>query len=96
MMASHTLGSALGHFTATTIGLGFERGAVVFAGLSAIVAAAHYFTKMPDNVLFWAAYVRTRPLGAALSDTLTKPHTEGGWRSAGSRHRRRLRQRWLC
>ncbi len=78
ILVSNTLGTALGDFTATTTGLGFERGALIFAGLIALVAAAHYLTKLPDSVLFWAAYVLTRPLGATLGDTLTKPHTEGG------------------
>ncbi|MFL5544686.1 MAG: hypothetical protein ACJ792_08260, partial [Gemmatimonadaceae bacterium] len=44
----------------------------------AIVAAAHFFTKIPTSILFWAAYVLTRPLGATLGDTLTKPIAEGG------------------
>ena len=43
-----------------------------------LVAAAHFFTKLPDSWLFWAAYVLTRPLGATLGDTLTKSHPEGG------------------
>jgi uncharacterized membrane-anchored protein len=78
ILVSNTLGTALGDFTADDAGLGFERGALVFAGLIAIVAALHYFTKISDSVLFWAAYVLTRPLGATLGDTLTKPHDEGG------------------
>lgn len=78
ILVSNTLGTALGDFTATTTGLGFERGALVFAGLIALVAAAHYLTNIQDSVLFWAAYVLTRPLGATLGDTLTKPHAEGG------------------
>jgi uncharacterized membrane-anchored protein len=78
ILVSNTLGTALGDFTADDAGLGFERGALVFAGLIALVAAAHYFTKISDSVLFWAAYVLTRPLGATLGDTLTKPHDEGG------------------
>lgn len=78
ILISNTLGTALGDFTATSAGLGFERGALVFAGLIALVAAAHYFTKIPNSVLFWSAYVLTRPLGATLGDTLTKPHEEGG------------------
>jgi uncharacterized membrane-anchored protein len=60
------------------LGLGFERGALVFAGLIALVAAAHYFTRLPDSILFWSAYILTRPLGATLGDTLTKPRAEGG------------------
>jgi uncharacterized membrane-anchored protein len=78
ILVSNTLGTALGDFTATTAGLGFERGALVFAGLIALVAAARFFTRLPGSVLFWAAYVLTRPLGATLGDTLTKPHAEGG------------------
>jgi uncharacterized membrane-anchored protein len=78
ILVSNTLGTALGDFTATTTGLGFERGALVFGALLAVVAAARYFTRIPGAVLFWAAYVLTRPLGATLGDTLTKPHDAGG------------------
>jgi len=78
ILVSNTLGTALGDFTADDAGLGFERGALVFAGLIAMVALAHYFTKTSDKVLFWAAYILTRPLGATLGDTLTKPHAQGG------------------
>jgi uncharacterized membrane-anchored protein len=78
ILVSNTLGTALGDFTATDTGLGFERGALVFAGLLALVAAANFFTKIPKSALFWGAYVLTRPLGATLGDTLTKPHAEGG------------------
>lgn len=78
ILVSNTLGTALGDFTADDAGLGFERGALVFAGLIALVAVAHYFTKISDSVLFWAAYILTRPLGATLGDTLTKPHADGG------------------
>jgi uncharacterized membrane-anchored protein len=79
ILVSNTLGTALGDFTADDAGLGFERGALVFAGLIAVVAALHYFTKISDRLLFWAAYILTRPLGATLGDTLTKPHEEGGF-----------------
>lgn len=63
---------------ATSSGLGFERGVLVFAGLLALVATAHFFTPIQKSVIFWAAYVLTRPLGATLGDTLTKSHAEGG------------------
>jgi uncharacterized membrane-anchored protein len=79
ILVSNTLGTALGDFVATDTGLGFERGALIFGGLIALVAAVHYFTRISDGVLFWAAYVLTRPLGATLGDTLTKPHAEGGF-----------------
>jgi uncharacterized membrane-anchored protein len=78
ILVSNTLGTALGDFVATTTGLGFTGGALVFAGLIVIVAALHFFTKIPTSVLFWAAYVLTRPLGATLGDTLTKPNVQGG------------------
>jgi uncharacterized membrane-anchored protein len=78
ILVSNTLGTALGDFVATDAGLGFEKGALVFAGLIAVVAALHYFTDIPDSVLFWSAYVLTRPLGATLGDTLTKPPEQGG------------------
>ncbi|MFN2599429.1 MAG: hypothetical protein ABR563_19845 [Pyrinomonadaceae bacterium] len=78
ILVSNTLGTALGDFTADDLGLGFQRGALVFAALIALVAAAHYFTKISESVLFWAAYVLTRPLGATLGDTLTKPFDAGG------------------
>jgi uncharacterized membrane-anchored protein len=78
ILISNTLGTALGDFTASTTGLGFETGALIFAGLIALVAAVHFFTKIPGPILFWAAYVLTRPLGATLGDTLTKPHADGG------------------
>ena len=64
---------------ASDTGLGFERGALVFTGLLMLVAFAHFWLKkIPPSVLFWAAYVLTRPLGATLGDTLTKPLAEGG------------------
>ncbi|MBA3655996.1 MAG: hypothetical protein H0W69_01440 [Gemmatimonadaceae bacterium] len=78
ILVSNTLGTALGDFAASSTGLGFGGGALVFAALLALIAAAHYFTKLSRAVLFWAAYVLTRPLGATVGDVLTKPTTEGG------------------
>ena len=94
ILVSNTLGTALGDFTSETLPdlmdkvakapaggwdpWGFELAAVMFAGLIAIVALLHVFKLAPQAVLFWAAYVLTRPLGATLGDTLTKPHAQGG------------------
>ena len=80
ILISNTLGTALGDFVAddTGLNLGFQRGALLFAGLIAVIAALHYFTRLPQSALFWSAYVLTRPLGATLGDTLTKPHSQGG------------------
>ena len=78
ILVSNTLGTALGDFVADTSGLGFTGGALLFAALIAIVTALHFFARLPTNILFWAAYVLTRPLGATVGDTLTKPTAEGG------------------
>lgn len=78
ILVSNTLGTALGDFTADDLGLGFQKGALVFFVLIAVVAAAYFFTRIPRATLFWAAYVLTRPLGATLGDTITKPYVQGG------------------
>lgn len=78
IVVSNTLGTALGDFVASDTGLGFQGGALIFGTILALVAAAHFLTRIPGNVLFWAAYVLSRPLGATLGDTLTKPRAEGG------------------
>ncbi len=81
ILVSNTLGTALGDFTAddTGLNLGFELGALLFAGLITVVAVLHWRRWAPQAVLFWTAYVLTRPLGATLGDTLTKPHAQGGF-----------------
>jgi uncharacterized membrane-anchored protein len=78
ILVSNTLGTALGDFVADDAGLGFQKGALVFAGLIVVVGLLHLFAKAPRSIVFWAAYVLTRPLGATLGDTLTKPSEEGG------------------
>ena len=79
ILVSNTLGTALGDFVATTAGLGFERGALVFASLIAVVALLYHYRLLASTILFWAAYVLTRPLGATLGDTLTKAPSDGGF-----------------
>lgn len=74
---SQTLGTALGDWVADS-GLGYEGGALVFAGALIIVAAAYFFTKAFRVPLFWAAFILTRPLGATLGDYLDKPRVLGG------------------
>ena len=78
ILASNTLGTALGDFLAKGSGLGYEGSALVFAGLIAIVAAGYFFTAISHTLLFWAAFILTRPLGATLGDLLTKPLPDGG------------------
>jgi uncharacterized membrane-anchored protein len=75
---SQTLGTALGDWMADTGGLGFGGGALVFAAALAVVAAAYFWTSISHVLLFWAAFVLTRPLGATVGDFLDKPVSDGG------------------
>ncbi len=78
IMFSQTLGTALGDWTADTAGLGYGGSAVVFVVLLALVAAAYYWTNISSTMLFWAAFILTRPLGAVVGDFLDKPLSHGG------------------
>ncbi len=74
---SQTLGTALGDWIADA-GLGYDGGALVFGAMLALVAAAYYRTKISHVILFWAAFILTRPLGATVGDFLDKPLDKGG------------------
>jgi uncharacterized membrane-anchored protein len=78
IMFSQTLGTALGDWTADTAGLGYLGGAVVFSALLALVAIGYAWTRVSHTLLFWAAFVLTRPLGAVVGDFLDKPLAAGG------------------
>ena len=78
IMFSQTLGTALGDFLADTGGLGYEGGALVFAAALAVVAALYFRTSLSRTLLFWAAFILTRPLGATVGDFLDKPVANGG------------------
>ena len=78
ILFSNTLGTALGDCLADDSGLGFLGGAVLIGALIAAVAAAAYFTNISRVLLFWVAFVLTRPFGATFGDLLTKPVAEGG------------------
>jgi uncharacterized membrane-anchored protein len=78
ILFSNTLGTALGDFLADDGGLGYEGGSLVFGAVILLIAVAYYRTTVPRTLLFWAAFVMTRPLGATLGDTLTKPLASGG------------------
>ncbi len=78
ILFSQTLGTALGDWMADTNGLGYEGGALVFAAGLALIAAAYFFTGISRTLLFWAAFILTRPLGATLGDLLDKPLSNGG------------------
>ena len=78
IMLSQTLGTALGDWTAGTAGLGYVGGAMVFGALLALVVAAYYWTSLSRTLLFWTAFILTRPLGAVVGDLLDKPLNAGG------------------
>jgi uncharacterized membrane-anchored protein len=78
ILFSQTLGTALGDWMADTNGLGYEGGALVFTAGLALVAVAYFYTSMSRTLLFWAAFILTRPLGATLGDLLDKPLNSGG------------------
>jgi uncharacterized membrane-anchored protein len=78
ILFSNTLGTALGDFLADS-GPGYEGGALVFSGALLLVAAAYFYSKASHTLLFWLAFILTRPLGATVGDLLTKPHASGGF-----------------
>jgi uncharacterized membrane-anchored protein len=79
ILFSQTLGTVLGDWMADTNGFGYEGGALVFGAGLALVAAAYFFTKVSRTLLFWTAFILTRPLGATLGDLLDKPIDHGGF-----------------
>jgi len=78
IMFSQTLGTALGDWSADTLALGYLGAALVFGGLLMLVILAHFWTNLSKTILFWTAFVLTRPLGAVLGDYLDKPISHGG------------------
>src|ERR1044071_2586430 len=78
IMFSQTLGTALGDWFADTADLGYLGAAGVFGAGLAVLALLYYFTKASRPVLFWIAFILTRPLGAVVGDFLDKPHAQGG------------------
>ena len=82
ILFSQTLGTALGDWTAGSdrggLGLGYEYGALIFGAGLAVVAALYFWTRVSHTLLFWAAFVLTRPLGATVGDLLDKPLSQGG------------------
>jgi uncharacterized membrane-anchored protein len=78
IMFSQTLGTALGDWTADTAGLGYAGAALIFVALLGVVLGLYLGTRISRTLLFWAAFVLTRPLGAAVGDFLDKPVNAGG------------------
>lgn len=78
IMFSQTLGTALGDWTADTQGIGYLGSAAIFTSLLALLVVAYYRIKVSHTILFWIAFVLTRPLGAVVGDFLDKPIASGG------------------
>ncbi|WP_213742564.1 hypothetical protein [Bradyrhizobium sp. dw_411] len=79
ILFSQTLGTALGDWMADTNGLGYDGGALVFTAGLVLIAAGYFFTRISRTLLFWGAFILTRPLGATLGDLLDKPLDNGGF-----------------
>jgi uncharacterized membrane-anchored protein len=78
ILFSNSLGTSSGDFLADSLGLGFRDSALLLSGMMLALLAAHYFTPINGMVLFWIAFVLTRPLGATGGDFLSKPLDHGG------------------
>lgn len=78
ILFSNTLGTALGDFLADDSGLGFLGSWMLITAVLGVILAAYYFTKIPRILLFWVAFVLTRPFGATFGDVLTKAPDKGG------------------
>ena len=78
ILFSNTLGTSSGDFLADNTGLGFRGGALVITAVMLLIIAAHYLTPISGTLLFWVAFILTRPLGATAGDSLSKPREQGG------------------
>ncbi len=78
ILFSNSLGTAFGDYLVDNVGLSYLNGAIVTGCIMIIVVLLHYFTKINEVVLFWIAFVFTRPFGATFGDFLTKPLSKGG------------------
>jgi uncharacterized membrane-anchored protein len=85
ILASNTLGTSTGDWLSDDTGLGFRNAFLIIAGILLLIVLAHYLTSINTTLLFWLAFILTRPLGAAGGDSLTKPVSEGGlgWGTIG-------------
>ena len=78
IMFSQTLGTALGDWTADTAGLGYIGAAAIFSAILLVVVLLHFYSNVSKAILFWTAFILTRPLGAVVGDFLDKPIASGG------------------
>lgn len=78
ILFSNSLGTAFGDYLSDVAGLSYLQGAMVTAAVIAVVVLLHYATKINEILLFWLAFIFTRPFGATFGDFLTKPVSKGG------------------
>nr|WP_106381254.1 hypothetical protein [Abditibacterium utsteinense] len=78
ILFTFALGTASGDLVGEKFGLGYLVSLLLFSGLIAVVAIAHFRFKMNAVLSFWLAYILTRPLGASIGDYLSQPHQAGG------------------
>lgn len=78
MLFSNSLGTAFGDFLSDNLSLSYLQGAVICGVIIIVVVLLHYFTKINHILLFWVAFIFTRPFGATFGDFLTKPLAKGG------------------
>jgi uncharacterized membrane-anchored protein len=78
IMFSQTLGTALGDWMSDSMELGYLGSIGIFGSMLAVIAVCYYRTKISHTILFWAAFILTRPLGAVVGDFLDKPLGQGG------------------
>ena len=77
-LVANTLGTAAGDFLADELNIGFLHSAIIISVILLLISLLHYFTKISGVILFWFAFVLTRPFGATFGDLLTKPRDHGG------------------
>ncbi len=78
ILLSNTLGTSLGDYLSDSSGLGYRGGAALIGAIMLVLLLAHYYTRLSGVLLFWAAFILTRPLGATAGDLLSKPRDSGG------------------
>ncbi|WP_438302540.1 COG4705 family protein [Streptomyces sp. HUAS TT11] len=78
ILVSNTLGTSMGDFLSDSSGLGYGGGALLVVGALAVLVVLMRVPTVPNTLLFWIAFVLTRPLGATAGDFLTKPVAKGG------------------
>lgn len=78
ILFSNSLGTAFGDFLSDNLGLSYLNGAMITGAIILIVVLLHYYAKINHILLFWIAFIFTRPFGATFGDFLTKPLSKGG------------------